>query len=340
MGVSKMIVSAIVVAAAGVGFAASHSQTLCEGFLPQNTMRIPVGKTGTLRMQWNVTSPANAGGISEKQFNDVMDRVETLFSDDVKRAGGTLKVNRLWKDDTVNASAQELGTSWVLNMYGGLARHKATTIEGMALVACHELGHHLGGAPKIKGWYGDDWATNEGGADYYATLKCLRRYFAQDDNASIVAAAQIDPMVADRCSTQFSNPADQAICMRNSMAAQSVTALFFDLSGDKAMAQFSTPDSKVVSRMDDDHPATQCRMDTYFNGAVCHVDSSVPNSKTDYKEGSCVQGQDQFGWRPLCWFKATDKAPRQQPGQDGQDDDGGWDNHALKVTTVRRSIFW
>ena len=60
------------------------------------------------------------------------------------------------------------------------------TVDGMALVACHEMGHHMGGAPKIDGWYGSSWATNEGGADYYGTLKCARRFFAGDDNASIV----------------------------------------------------------------------------------------------------------------------------------------------------------
>ncbi len=305
MSVSKMIASAVLVAAAGLGFAATHGTELCDGFLPQNTMQIPVGKTGAMH-KWDAQTPAT--GITEQQFNDVMDRVEKIYTPDVASLGGVLKINRLWTDATVNASAQEFGTSWVLNMYGGLARHKATTIEGMALVACHELGHHLGGAPKIQGWFGSDWATNEGGADYFATLKCLRRYFAEDDNATIVAAATIDPLVKDRCTSQFTDVAQQNICMRTSMSTQSVSALFQDLSGDAKASDFATPDSKVVKRMDDSHPATQCRMDTYFNGATCHVDVSVANSNTDYKQGSCVQGQDQFGWRPLCWFKPTDDA--------------------------------
>ncbi len=304
MGVSKMIASAVIVAAAGLGFAATHGTDLCDGFVPENTMKIPVGKSGAMH-KWDETA-APATGITEQQFNDVMDRVEKLFGDDVKSAGGVLKINRLWTDSTVNASAQEFGTSWVLNMYGGLARHKATTIEGMALVACHELGHHMGGAPKIQGWFGSDWATNEGGADYFATLKCLRRYFAEDDNASLVAAATIDPLAKDRCTSQFTDVAQQNICMRISMSAQSVSSLFQDLSGDAKAASFSTPDPKVVKKMYDAHPATQCRMDTYFNGATCHVDASVANSNTDYKQGACVQGQDEFGWRPTCWFKPSD----------------------------------
>jgi hypothetical protein len=188
-------------------------------------------------------------------------------------------------------------------MYGGLARHQETTIEGMALVACHELGHHLGGAPKIQGWFGDDWATNEGGADYYATLKCLRNYFAEDDNAAIVANANLDSFGVARCQSQFANEQDVLLCERGMMASNSVARLFMDLRKEQTAPQFATPDQAVVSQMDDDHPGTQCRMDTYFNGATCYVDKTVSNSATDYRQGSCVQGTDEFGWRPLCWFK-------------------------------------
>ena len=207
---AKMIASAGLILAAGAGIAATQGRDLCEGFVPQNKMRIPVGTTRSMK-KWAATT----GGITEQQFNDVMDRVERLYGDDVKSAGGVLKINRLWTDETVNASAQQFGTTWVLNMYGGLARHKATTVEGMALVACHELGHHLGGAPRFAGWGGtSEWASNEGAADYFATLKCLRRYFLEDDNAAIIAATTIDPLAKDRCTSQFTSPADQLICMR------------------------------------------------------------------------------------------------------------------------------
>ena len=66
-------------------------------------------------------------------------------------------------------------------MFGGLARHKLVTPDGFALVACHEMGHHLGGAPRRGGW-----ASNEGQSDYYATTKCARRIWAEDNNAAIM----------------------------------------------------------------------------------------------------------------------------------------------------------
>jgi len=287
------------VAAAALTVKAASPKELCEGFLPPNNMKIPVGA----KIRSNFFDAKVGGGITQDQFNRVMDRVQKLYGPVVAQEGGTLVINRKWDDPTVNASAEEMGSQWVLNMYGGLARHQETTEEGMALVACHELGHHLGGAPKIAGWFGDDWATNEGGADYFATLKCLRNYFAEDDNATIVASANLDPFAVARCESQFSQRQDQLLCERTLMATNSVSRLFMDLHQDPAPPQFSTPDKSVVAQMDDNHPATQCRMDTYFNGATCHVDKSVGNSRTDYHQGSCVQGTDEFGWRPLCWFK-------------------------------------
>lgn len=297
---AKVLVAAVAfIGAASVGASQMAPKELCEGFVPANTMKIPVGSR-TRTNFLNLATP----GITEVQFNKVMDRVERLYAPVIAQAGGKLKINRKWTDPTVNASAEQIGSNWVLNMYGGLARHAAINEEGMALVACHELGHHIGGAPKIAGWFGDGWATNEGGADYYATLKCLRNYFAEDDNETITTTATIDPLAKTQCSAEFTNHADQLLCLRNSMAATSVALLFMDLHKDKAPPSFGTPDKAVVTAMDDEHPATQCRMDTYFNGAICHVDKTVGNSTSDYRQGSCVQGTDAQGWRPLCWFKA------------------------------------
>jgi hypothetical protein len=219
----------------------------------------------------------------------------------VKQRGGTLVINRLWTDDTVNSSAQQQGGQWIINMYGGIARHPDVTYEGEALVACHEMGHHLGGAPKESG-LGGAWATNEGGADYFATLKCLRQFFAQDDNATVLKNATLDPLAVSKCEAQFTTVTDQDICKRISMSAESVSYLFQDLSSEKTKPAFNTPDPTQVSQTNDDHPDTQCRMDTYFNGDICSVAASVPNSDSDFKAGACVQGTDALGFRPRCWF--------------------------------------
>ena len=272
----------------------SNSHTLCEGFLPPNDMKIPVGGRHL--------GIRNNGGINETEYNKIMDRIQLLYTDVIKQRGGNLVINRMWSTSEVNSSAEQRGRDWIINMYGGIARHPDVTYEGEALVACHEIGHHIGGAPKISSFFGGSWATNEGGADYFATLKCLRKFFAEDDNASIVARATIDPLVRSQCQAQFSNVADQDICMRISMGAESISYLFQDLRKEPTRPKFSTPDATQVAKTNDEHPQTQCRMDTYFNGSLCPVAASTPNSETDFKVGSCVQGVDSIGFRPRCWF--------------------------------------
>jgi hypothetical protein len=274
----------------------SEPKQLCDGFLPPNNMKIPVGDK-------SIKGFTGGNGITEAQFNEIMDRIQAQLGDVVKAKGGTLVINRLWDDATVNASAQQQGNQWIINMYGGLARHPDINYEGMALVACHEMGHHLGGAPKINQVFGGAWATNEGGADYFATLKCLRGFFGNDDNGAIVAKANIDPLAKSGCMQQFKTTAEQDLCMRTSIAGDSVAYVFMDLRKETTKPRIDTPDKTEVDQMDDNHPATQCRMDTYYAGIFCPVAASMPNSDTDYKAGSCVQGVDPIGYRPRCWFQ-------------------------------------
>lgn len=278
-----------IVATLGFTHHSHEHNELCAGFVPENDMKIPVGLF-------------NVGGISEEQFNDVLTRLERLYKEDIERKGDRLRINRLWDDPTVNASAQRSGNTQILNMYGGLARHPATNIEGFALVACHELGHHNGGAPKIRSMWGNAWATNEGGSDYFATMKCLRRFFAEDDNAAILKDLDLDPVADAACEAQFPDEQDRLICLRTSLAGQSVANLFQDLRKESTPPNFGTPDKSVVSKTNDNHPATQCRLDTYFAGMICVAKESEAVSDTDYKAGSCYAPRDAAGFRPRCWF--------------------------------------
>lgn len=263
-------------------------QTLCQGFVPENDMRIPIGAF-------------SAGGITEAQFNAVIDRLIKIYGPEIQAMGNRLRVNRRWDDPTVNASAQRAGKDFILNMYGGLARHPATNVEGFALVACHEMGHHIGGAPKVAGFM-NSWASNEGASDYFATLKCLRRFFAEDDNAAILSQAELDETALDLCSSQHPNMVDRMLCLRNSIAGNSVAQLFQDLRKETVVPRYNTPDTKQVAKTDDKHPATQCRLDTYFQGALCPAPVDSPVSDTDVREGSCYPGQDLMGTRPRCWY--------------------------------------
>ena len=278
----------------GLFVTARARRTVCTGFLPPNSMRIPVG---ALR----VGADGAVGGLNEAQYNAVMDHLQKIYGPIVASLGGTLQINRLWTDPTVNSSAQREGTTYVLNMYGGLARHPAITQDGETLVACHEMSHHLGGAPKEK--YYNSWATNEGQSDYAGVLKCLRLMFADGGSTQFTRATASDP-VAEKACQVFKDPKDQTLCVRSAMAGMSVTALFKDLSHAAKDARFDTPNTAVVQQTNDEHPEMQCRLDTYFQGSLCTQPVSAKQSDTDPATGTCTFSQGyKVGMRPLCWYK-------------------------------------
>jgi hypothetical protein len=261
-----------------------------EGFLPKNNLLIPVDEK-------------NLTGITEAQFNAVIDQVEAIYSPIVSEYGGKLQVVRKWTDGTVNAYAEQVGTTWKVSMFGGLARHKTITADGFALVVCHELGHHIGGVPFYSG---GDWAATEGQSDYFATAKCLRRVWQSEDNAEAVRNMTVPAILAESCAKQWSDEADKNICIRGGMAGDSVANLFAALSWSAKPPKFDTPDPKEVVRTNENHPATQCRLDTYFQGALCEKSFNEEIGQTDEVSGSCHGSTGHsVGLRPRCWFKPT-----------------------------------
>jgi hypothetical protein len=282
-----LVVSAITGSALGCG-----TDNPNDGFLPENTMNIPVGAK-------------SAGGLTEAQFNAVIDRIEPIYAPVVASRGGKLKINRKWTDGTVNANATEFFGTWTVNMYGGLARHEKITEDGFSLVLCHELGHHMGGAPKVALNFLMKWASNEGQADYWATLKCLRTVWAHDNNEAIVRSMNAPQVLIDACNKNHGDKADRSICIRGGMAGASVSALFAAMRN-KPEAQFNTPDTSVVSRTNDAHPDFQCRLDTYFQGALCEKAFTEDVSQKDEVTGTCHASTGYtVGLRPLCWFKPS-----------------------------------
>jgi hypothetical protein len=263
-------------------------QHLCNGFLPQNDLKIPV--TGI-----------RSGGLSQEQFNKILDKLEKYYTPIVAAKGGNYHVNRLWEDETVNASADRQGKIWNLNMYGGLARYSSLGEDGYLLVGCHETGHHLGGAPKSSGWNSSSWASNEGEADYYSTLRCMRYILQNEDNVGYVNSHPVDLVLRQSCESAYADVNAQSICIRSGMAAMNVAMIFHDLKKDAELPNFNTPDPAQVTETDDSHPATQCRLDTYYQAAICVHEAKTELSDSDYHVGTCTD-ESLSGVRPRCWF--------------------------------------
>ena len=217
----KMMTMVLGLSIAGSAFTCSENGK--GGFLPENDLYISANQK-------------SVNGISEEEFNKAIDEVEQIYAPIVASMGGKLNIERNWTDGTVNAYASQSGKTWKVAMFGGLARHETVTKDAMALVVCHEIGHHIGGAPKKGGsagggWWGgssgaSSWASNEGQADYFATLKCLRKAWINDNNEAIVKSLTVPKLVTDMCKKNYKrNKVDTALCVRTSMAGKSVRNL-------------------------------------------------------------------------------------------------------------------
>ncbi len=275
-----------------------------EGFLPRNDLYIPAPRREIL----DENNAPVGGGITKAEFDGVIDAVVAVYAPIVKQMGGELKVARNWTDGTVNAYANREGNEWWINMFGGLARHKETTIDGFMLVVCHELGHQIGGAPKYASRGNDDeWAGNEGESDYWATLKCARRVLARDNNLAEVTAMKAPDSVKRKCAANAFSPNEAAICVRSSMGGLALARLLASLGAtvpdEEHMPWFSHRDPNRVAEMYDAHPKAQCRLDTYAAGALCDKDFREDVSQSDALVGTCSTEKGQtVGVRPRCWY--------------------------------------
>lgn len=188
-------------------------------------------------------------------------------------------------------------TTWVVNMYGGMARQRKMTVDTMMMIACHEIGHHVGGFPRSA------WASGEGQADYYGGLKCLRKVWANEDNIAVVSKMSVPSSVNQKCLAQFTRESDAALCKRIAMAGQSLTILLADLHREGA-PNFETPSKTVVSSIELGLNPLQCRLDTIYAASICNVDPDLEVSDTDPHQGVCSRKLGtSLGARPLCWYK-------------------------------------
>ena len=276
-------------------------RSLCTGFVPKNDRYIPADSKSLAR-----------GGMTQEQFTSVLDRIQKIYGPIVQARGGVLEIKRLWDDGTVNASAERVGTNtYRLNMYGGMARHELMTADGFMLVACHEMGHHVGGKPKYTSFFGGEtWASAEGQSDYFGTAKCMRRMFLDMTPEELNAFDSNNAIAIERCAAAFSTETEQTMCERNTLAGIVLGNVLSELSGTGTVA-LDTPTPAVHNGIYLKHPKAQCRLDTYFQGSLCNVDHNVDYSDKEFNTGACMtlSGHTE-GIRPKCWFNPAKKPSR------------------------------
>lgn len=258
----------------------------------------------------NVFNPAPADdkdnskdkmSVTESDFNQMIKIFYRLYASAVKtRAGVPLEIRADWGNSTVNAYATREVDSWVIHLYGGMARAEGMTKDSLALIICHELGHHLGGAPRT--FLYDRWPSAEGQADYWASSKCLKKYYAYLAAEAIASHEAIPEKVVASCASTYKNPEEVTVCLKTMLATMDFSNFVNNLPDTRYATSILARDNREVKGTNtNDYPRPQCRIDTLFQGALCTISADTITSDDDAKVGHC--NDTTVGTRPRCWYR-------------------------------------
>ncbi len=241
--------------------------------------------------------------IDKEEFDFLIKKVEVAMSpivyDVLKKK---LVFNSFWDNSTVDANTtRDEDLNPVVNVYGGLARHPLISRDGFLLLLCHEIGHHLGGAPKsfrgqttVRGW-----SSAEGEADYFAVTKCLPRIF-NDGNDLKNASMDLETINLKNAMLKCKDD----VCARIILAGKKVSDVFASVKKSAKLPEITNKDSAIVEKTYYLHPSPQCRLDTYIAGARCEMSFEILFDNFDPRIGAC--SANTIGARPECWFKESE----------------------------------
>lgn len=225
--------------------------------------------------------PAQAQ-ISLTEFQVVSAVFQAEFAEDMTARNATLTINRppspqapnfWWNLDQVHASYSGYKDDDFhehnLFLFGGYARMKGMTVDGVAMTLCHELGHGIGGSPfKDKG--DDSEVSTEGQSDYFAARECIKRVFRRLPETQPVLAPS--SYTSQLCASRFKTEEDLYLCHRGFQVLE-VERIFLrtQLRQEETDVSYETPDPAIVTEMDLSptfYPSAQCRLDTMVAGIL------------------------------------------------------------------------
>lgn len=244
------------------------------------------------------------------EFIEITEEFKLLFEPEVLALGGNLEVEFDMENGTANAHATREGDIWKIVFMGGMIRNKRLNGDIYTAILCHELGHHLAGAPlKFPDSPENAWISAEGQADYFATNICLKKMYQYKDNAAYLAQNPASDFIKTACKNKDVNHYD--LCLRNSIIAEQTGVFIAKLNrrgmgGRKPIPKIDKFDQTVRTTTFTTHPKPQCRMDTYFQGALCEQfyigELTKPNCSNLYEDSF-------FGARPRCWYAPVNTDP-------------------------------
>ncbi|WP_437738322.1 hypothetical protein [Sorangium sp. So ce1335] len=298
--------------------------TAHDGLEPAAELPALTGDESPLTAGESTTEPAPGGEVTMEQAFAIASRAADAYQDHAGAHGARFTVT----SGVVDATRLEIGAdrTWQLHLGSDLLRPPLTP-DVAALIACHEIGHALGGFPfkrtpaqdkQVEGLANGQYGTvssSESQADYFATKECLPRLWSAEREANASFRETVTEYAKTRCDAAWGGADEQNLCYRLAAVAEDF-GRWARWGDSRPVPDLSTPDTSEVTVTDDDYPSLQCRVDTAFQGALCGTKfrgTAIPGLIPPYEQvltfspeveaaaapDSCTEGP---GSRPRCWF--------------------------------------
>lgn len=207
--------------------------------------------------------------VTEEDFSEVNHHILELHEPTIaSELRAKVELIQLYDDYggafRVDSAHKSLGEDrYVVTLTGAVPHSGRMSVEGYAIVACHEMGHILGGAPRQERLI-SKWSSVEGQADYFATNECMWRY-ARSGYFTHSINNFNDSMI-ERCEQKFDQLDDVLGCMRIMSGIQAMVDYFNrNVSAEKRIS-IDARDTSKVTRTLQKYPSAQCRVDTWMAG--------------------------------------------------------------------------
>lgn len=239
------------------------------------------------RYQILITDPTTST-VTKQSFNTIPQIIFAQNFTKFVQNKQNVSINLEWETPYFSAWVKELTPSqYSINFWGGIARIPGMNDNGLALIACHEVGHLLGGEPRSK-LPSFLWASAEGQSDYYATSLCLKDYFGFLFDTGKLNEPEVDRILYTRCLTQYAQTRDLLICLNIMNGIEGFKSVLFHLDAEKREISYSKKSPKAKKTNTDSYPDPQCRIETLIAGNFCGP-----------YEYPCLKKEKA---RPQCWF--------------------------------------
>ncbi|WP_438022062.1 hypothetical protein [Sorangium sp. So ce233] len=290
------------------------------------------GNESPLAADEPTAEPASGGDVTLEQAFDITSRAVDAYQDHARDHGARFTVDVGVTAETRLEIAAD--RTWYIHLGPDLLRPSLTP-DVVAFVACHEIGHALGGFPfkrtpaqqqQVVGLATGQFGTvssAESQADYFATKECLPRLWSAEREANAGFRETVIEYAKTRCDAAWDDVEEQNLCYRLAAVAEDFGRWSRGAGDSRPVPDLSTPDTTEVTVTRDDYPSLQCRVDTAFQGALCGTrfrGTAIPGLIQPYEQvltfspeveaaaapDSCTEGP---GSRPRCWFAPNATAP-------------------------------